>query len=72
MPDPIKKQIMDCILAELAPLKPATFREIIRELDPVKIAKVLPALIVHDGPETTFSKNTTQWTCRFSLYLKII
>jgi hypothetical protein len=71
MPDPIKKQILDRILADLAPLKPATFREITRELDPVKDSKALPALMVHDGPETTFSKTTTQWTCRFPVYIRI-
>jgi hypothetical protein len=71
MPDPIKKQILDRILSDLAPLKPATFREITRELDPVKDSKALPALMVNDGPETTFSKTTTQWTCRFPVYIRI-
>jgi hypothetical protein len=26
--------------------------------------------MVHDGPETTFSKSTTQWTCRFPVYIR--
>jgi hypothetical protein len=71
MPDTIKKQIMDRILSDLAPLKPATFRGITRELDPVKDSKALPALMVHDGPETTFSKTSIQWTCRFPVYIRI-
>ena len=72
MPDSIKKQILDRIASNLAPLKPATFREITRELDPVKIDKALPALMIHEGPESTYSKNTTQWTCRFPVYLTIV
>ena len=62
MPDSIKQQIMDRILADLAPLKPATFREITREFDPVKDGKALPALMVHEGPKTTTDKTETQWT----------
>jgi hypothetical protein len=72
MPDSIKKQIVDRIAFNLAPLKPATFREITRELDPTKDGKALPALMIYDGPESTYSKNTTQWTCRFPVYIKII
>ena len=33
MPDSIKKQIMDRIASNLAPLRPTTFRDITRELD---------------------------------------
>jgi len=72
MPDPIKKQIMDRIAADLAPLKPATFRDITRELDATKDAKALPALMIYDGPEITTAKTTTQWTCRFPVYFKIV
>jgi hypothetical protein len=71
MPDSIKKQILDRILSDLAPLKPGTFREITRELDPVKDSKALPALMINGGPETTFSKSATQWTCRFPVYIRI-
>lgn len=67
MPDPIKKQIMDRIASNLAPLKPATFRDITRELDATRDSKALPALMIYDGPETT-----TQWTCRFPVYFKIV
>ena len=72
MPDAVKKQIMDRILADLAPLKPATFRDITRELDAVRDAKALPALMIYDGPETTVEKTATQWTCRFPVYFKIV
>ena len=72
MPDSIKKQLLDRIASNLAPLKPATFRDITRELDPVKIGKALPALMIHEGPETTSAKSTTQWTCRFPVFLTII
>ncbi len=72
MPDSIKKQIMDRIATDLAPLKPATFRDITRELDPVKDGKALPALTIYDGPETTVAKTSTQWTCRFPVYFKIM
>ena len=51
MPDPIKKQIMDRIATNLAPLKPATFRDITRELDSTRDSKALPALMIYDGPE---------------------
>src|SRR5688500_11709608 len=72
MPDPIKKQIMDRVASILAPLKPATFRDITRELDAVRDSKALPALMIYDGPETTVAKSTTQWTCRFPVYFKIV
>jgi len=72
MPDSIKKQIMDRIASNLAPLKPTTFRDITRELDAVRDAKALPALMIYDGPETTVAKTTTQWTCRFPVYFKIV
>jgi len=72
MPDAIKKQIIDRILSNLAPLKPSTFRDITRELDAVKDSKALPALMIYDGPETTVSKTSTQWTCRFPVYFKIV
>src|SRR5688572_22935443 len=60
MPDSIKKQIMDRIASDLAPLKPATFRDITRENDSTRDSKALPALMIYDGPETTVSKTTTQ------------
>src|SRR5437870_10819614 len=72
MPDSIKKQIMDRILADLAPLKPATVRDITREHDSTRDSKALPALMVYDGPETTFSKTATVWTCRFLLHIRIV
>src|SRR5687767_2885810 len=72
MPDSIKKQIMDRIASNLAPLKPATFRDITRELDAVRDGKALPGLMIYDGPETTVAKTTTQWTCRFPVYFKIV
>ena len=72
MPDSIKKQIMDRIASNVAPLKPATFRDITRELDSTRDSKALPALMIYDGPETTIAKTTTQWTCRFPVYFKIV
>jgi hypothetical protein len=72
MPDPIKKQIMDRIASDLAPLKPSVFRDITREHDSTKDSKALPALMIFDGPEVTLSKTTTQWTCRFPVYFKIV
>ena len=72
MPDSIKKQIVDRILSNLAPLKPSPFRDITRELDSVRDSKALPALMIFDGPETTVAKTTTQWTCRFPVYFKIV
>jgi hypothetical protein len=72
MPDSIKKQIMDRIASNLAPLKPAIFRDITREHDSTKDSKALPALMIFDGPETTVAKTTTQWTCRFPVYFKIV
>ena len=72
MPDSIKKQIMDRIASNVAPLKPATFRDITRELDSTRDSKALPALMIYDGPETTVAKTTTQWTCRFPVYFKIV
>ena len=71
MSDSIKKQIMDRIAADLAPLKPATFRDITREHDSTRDSKALPALMIYDGPEVTVSKTTTQWTCRFPVFFKI-
>ena len=73
MPDPIKKQIMDRVLSNLVPLKTnGTFRDITREWDVLKPSKALPALMVHDGEETTMSKTSTVWTCRFPVYLRIV
>ena len=72
MPDAIKKQIMDRVLANLAPLKTnGTFRDITRESDTLKESKALPALMVYDGPESTVSKTATVWTCRFNVFLKL-
>ena len=73
MPDPIKKQIMDRVLSNLAPLKTnGTFRDITREWDVLKSSKAIPALMVHDGEESTVSKTATVWTCRFSVYLRLV
>ena len=72
MPDSIKKQIVDRILSDLAPLKPSVFRDITREHDSTRDSKALPALMIYDGPEKTVAKDTTQWTCRFSAYFKIV
>lgn len=73
MPDPIKKQIMDRVLSNLAPLKTnGTFRDITREWDVLRPSKAVPALMVHDGEESTVSKTSTVWTCRFPLYLRIV
>jgi hypothetical protein len=72
MPDSIKKQIMDRIASDLAPLKPSVFRDITREHDSSRDSKALPALMIHDGTEVTVSKNTTQWICRFPVYFKIV
>ena len=73
MPDPIKKQIMDRVLSNLAPLKTnGTFRDITREWDVLKPSKALPALMAYDGEETTVSKTSTVWTCRFPVYLRIV
>src|SRR5688572_24381448 len=73
MPDPIKKQIMDRVLSNLAPLKTnGTFREITREWDVLKPGKALPALMVYDGEESTVSKTSTVWTCRFPVYLRLV
>ena len=72
MPDPIKKQIMDRVLSNLAPLKAnGTFRDITRENDALKESKALPLMMVHDGEETTVSKTATVWTCRFPVFLRI-
>jgi hypothetical protein len=72
LPDSIKKQIMDRIASNLASLEPGTFRDITRELDSTRDSKPLPALMIYDGPETTVAKTTTQWTCRFPVYFKIV
>ena len=73
MPDPIKKQIIDRVLSNLAALKTnGTFRDITREWDVLRPSKALPALMVADGKETTFSKTSTVWTCRFDLHLRIV
>jgi hypothetical protein len=73
MPDSIKKQIMDRVLSNLAPLKTnGTFRDIGREWDVLRLSKALPALMVCDGEETTVSKTSTVWTCRFPLHLKLV
>lgn len=73
MPDPIKKQIIDRVLSNLAPLKTnGTLRDITREWDVLKPSKALPALMVHDGEETTFAKTSTVWTCRFDLHLRLV
>ncbi|HTD85733.1 MAG TPA: hypothetical protein VK850_04085 [Candidatus Binatia bacterium] len=73
MPDPIKKQIMDRVLSNLAPLKTnGTFRDITREWDVLRPSKALPALMVADGKETTLSKTATVWTCRFDLQLRMV
>jgi hypothetical protein len=73
MPDAIKKQIMDRVLSNLAPLKTnGTFRDITREWDVLKPSKAMPALMVYDGEESTVSKTSTVWTCRFPVYLKIV
>src|SRR5258705_13213870 len=73
MPDPIKKQIMDRVLSNLAPLKTnGTFRDITREWDVLKPSKALPALMIFDGEETTVSKTSTVWTCRFPVFLKLV
>ncbi|HKQ39581.1 MAG TPA: hypothetical protein VJ063_16005 [Verrucomicrobiae bacterium] len=73
MPDPIKKQIMDRVLANLAPLKTnGTFRDITREWDVLRPSKALPALMVADGEERTVSSSGTVWTCRFDLHLRVV
>ena len=73
MPDPIKKQIMDRVLSNLAPLKAnGTFRDITREWDLLRPSKALPALMIADGRETTYSKTSTVWTCRFDLHLRLV
>jgi len=72
MPDSIKKQIMDRIASNLAPLKPGTFRDITREHDSTRDSKALPALMIFDGEEATVAKSATQWTCRFPVYFKIV
>jgi hypothetical protein len=73
MPDPIKKQIMDRVLSNLAPLKTnGTFRDITREWDVLKPSKALPALMVYDGEESTVSKTASVWTCRFPVHLRIV
>ena len=64
---------MDRVLANLAPLKTnGTFRDITRESDPLKESKALPALMVYEGPETTLSKTETVWTCRFTVFLRLV
>ena len=73
MSDPIKKQIMDRVLSNLAPLKAnGTFRDITREWDVLRPSKTLPALMVFDAEESTVSKTSTAWTCRFPVYLKLV
>lgn len=73
MPDSIKKQIIDRVLSNLAPLKTnGTFREITREWDLLRPSKALPALMVADGRETTYSKTSTMWTCRFDLHVRLV
>src|SRR5436190_6137356 len=72
MPDSLKKQIIDRILSNLAPLKPGTFRDITREHDSTRDSKALPALMIFDGEELTVAKSTTQWTCRFPVHFKIV
>src|SRR5436190_13056628 len=63
---------MDRIAADLAPLKPGTFRDITREHDSTRDSKALPALMIYDGEETTVAKTTTQWTCRFPVFFKMV
>ncbi len=73
MPDPIKKQIMDRVLSNLAPLKAnGTFRDITREWDVLRPSKALPALMVADGRERTIANSATVWTCRFDLLLRLV
>ena len=73
MPDPIKQQIMDRVVTTLTPLvTAATFRSLTRENDRLRDTKALPALMIADGPEITYNKTDTVWTCRFPLEIRII
>ena len=73
MPDSIKTQILARVVTTLTPLVTATtFRSLTRENDRLRDTKSLPALMIGDGPETTYSKTDTVWTCRFPLEIRIV
>ena len=73
MADSIKTQILARVVTTLTPLVTnATVRSLTRENDPLRDAKALPALMIADGTETTYSKTDTVWTCRFPLEIRII
>jgi hypothetical protein len=73
MPDSVKNQILDRVLSTLQPLKTnGTFREISRGVDPLRVLRALPALMVSDGPEKTHATTATVWQCRFPLEVRIM
>src|SRR5438309_1587699 len=71
MPDSIKKQVMDRILADLATLVPATFVSVKRELNPLKEAEQMPSLMVYDGPETRVGQDSRGRIYQFPLGIRI-
>jgi len=73
MPDPIKQQVIARVITTLTPLVTnATFRSLTRENDRLRETKSVPAMMISDGPETTYSKSDTVWTCRFPLEVRIV
>ena len=73
MPEPIKNQIIDRVISDLTALVTAgTFRSLTRENDRLRDTKALPALMITDGPEITYDKTDTVWTCRFPVEIRII
>jgi hypothetical protein len=73
MPDPVKTLILNRVVTTLTPLVTnATFRSLTRENDRLRETKSLPAMIIADGNEITYSKTDTVWTCRFPLEIRIV
>src|SRR6267378_1898877 len=72
MPDSIKLQIMNRILANFEPLKTAgTLRSVTRERNLLLAAAVFPALQIYDSPERLESWDTRGRTFHFDLCLKL-
>ena len=73
MPDSIKTQILARVVTTLTPLVTnTTVRSLTRENDRLRDAKALPALMISDGPESTYSKSDTVWNCRFPIEIRIV
>jgi hypothetical protein len=72
MPESIKAQILNRIMANFEPLKTSgDFRAITRERNLLLLAAVTPALQIYDGPERFVAKDTRGRTWHFDIGLKI-